>query len=191
MKPYLWAGLGMAGLFLAAAPGCRATVAGDPDRPIKIEAHVTIDVRQIKEEAHSIEDLVSGGAKGAQKPHSMLWEGWVRTAWAQTLEMTPELQQAIESRKERYPKIKSYKGQGLIGEDNQGHAVALGGGPEVEDLVSGENRDRETIYAAQAKQKGLPPDAIGTIRAAFAEEQRDRADPGEKVQLPSGEWVTK
>ncbi len=191
MRRAILTGITLGAFFLASASGCRATVAGDPDRPIKIEAHVTIDIRQIKEEAHSIEDLVSGGAKGAPKPHSMLWEGWVRTAWAQPLEMTPELQQAIDSRKERYAKVKEFKAQGAIGEDNQGHVAALGGGAEVETLAVEENRDRETIYAAQAKQKGLPPDEIGTIRSAFAEEQRDRAEPGEKIQFPSGEWATK
>ena len=191
MRRAILTGMTLAAFFLASASGCRATVAGDPDRPIKIEAHVTIDVRQIKEEARSIEDLVSEGGKGAQRPHSMLWEGWVRTAWAQPLEMTPELQQAIDSRKARYAKLKEFKAQGAIGEDNQGHVSALGGGPDVEDLVNGENRDRETIYQAQLAQKGLGADAIGTIRSAFADEQRDRAEPGEKVQLPSGEWVTR
>jgi hypothetical protein len=47
------------------------------------------------------------------------------------------------------------------------------------------------IYEATRTQKGLPPDALVTIRATFAQEQRDRAEPGEKIQLPSGEWVTK
>ncbi len=165
--------------------GCRATVAGDPDRPIKIEAHVTIDVRQIKEEAHSIEDMVSGPAA---KKSSRL-EGWlVGTAWA---ELSPEGMQAINSRRDRLSEIKLFKAQGLIGEDNQGHVAALGGDPKAQALVEAENRDRETIYQAQVQQKGLPADAIGTVRAAFAQEQRDRAEPGEKIQQSSGEWVTK
>ena len=169
--------------------GCRATVAGDPDRPIKIEAHVTIDVRQIKQEAHSIEDMVSGpAAKPAQKPVSLLSHWLVPNAWA---ELSPEVMQAVNARRDRFSQLKSYKVQGLIGEDNQGHAAKLGGGSEMQSLVDAENRDRETIYQAQLKDKGLPPDAIGTIRAAFAQEQRDRAEPGEKIQSPSGEWTTK
>ena len=180
-------GISALGLLMAVS-ACRATVAGDPNRPIKIEAHVTIDIRQIKEEAHSIEDLVSGGSKAAPKKQS--WDGWVLPAWAET-ELTPEALQAVQSRKERYDRIKSAKTQGLIGEDNQGHAAVLGGGPEVKELTEQENRDRETIYQAQVKQKGLPADAVATIRATFAQEQRERAQTGEKIQLPSGEWVTK
>lgn len=178
-------------LGLLAASACRATVAGDPDKPIRIEAHVTIDVRQIKEEAHSIEEMVSGGAKPpAARPSSRV-EGWlVSTAFAQEGGLSPEVLAAIESRKARFGQLKTYKGQGLIGEDSQGHVAALGGGPQVQSLTAEENRDRETIYQAQLKQKGLPQDAIGAIRAAFAEEQRERAEPGEKIQLPSGEWQT-
>ena len=180
--------LGM--LLLVGTLGCRATVAGDPNRPIKIEAHLTIDVRQIKEEAHSIEDMVSGsGSRAAQKPQSRLGDWLMPSAWAEGL--SPEVLQAVNSRKDRFDQLKSYKSKGLIGEDNQGHVAALGGGPEVQSLVDAENRDRETIYQGQVKEKGLPPEAIATVRATFAQEQRERAETGERIQLPSGEWVTK
>ena len=180
--------LGM--LLLVGILGCRATVAGDPNRPIKIEAHLAIDVRQIKEEAHSIEDMVSGGgSRAAQKPQSRLGEWLMPAAWAEGL--SPEVLQAVNSRKDRFNQLKAYKSQGLIGEDKQGHVAALGGGPEVQSLVDAENRDRETIYQGQVKEKGLPPEAIGTVREAFAQEQRERAETGEKIQLRSGEWVTK
>lgn len=182
-------GISALGLLMAVS-ACRATVAGDPDRPIKIEAHITLDIRQIKEEARSIEDMVSGGGKPALQKQSWLRSGWMPLAWAEAA-LSPEVLGAVQSRKERYDRIKSLKGQGLIGEDNQGHVAVLDGGPEVKELAEQENRDRETIYQAQVKQKGLPADAIATIRAAFAQEQRDRAAPGEKIQLPSGEWITK
>ena len=189
-----WSGKAwLLGMFLLAGGlGCRATVAGDPNRPIKIEAHVTIDVRQIKEEAHSIEDLVSGsGSHPAQKPQSRLGGWMMPAAWAQAEGLSPEVLQAVNSRKDRFNQLKGYKTQGLIGEDNQGHVAGLGGGSEVQDLVAAENRDREVIYQGQVMGKGLAPDAIATVRATFAQEQRERAEPGEKVQLPSGEWVTK
>ncbi len=175
--------------------GCRATLAGDPDRPIKIEAHITLDVRQVKETAGSIEDMVSGkAAKTAQKPVSRLGEWLVPSVWAEGAQlkfMTPEVERALESRKSRFDTLKSYKGQGFVGEDNQGHAAALGGGPEVQAIVSAENQDRETIYKTIVEQNGLPADSIQVIRSAFGEEQRERASAGEKIQLPSGEWVTK
>ena len=182
---FSWTAIVIGSLALIGSVGCRATVAGDPDRPIKIEAHVTIDVRQIKEEARSIEDLVNSPSP---KKSSRAGDWLVGTAWA---ELSPEVMDAVNSRRERVGQLKDYKAQGHIGEDNQGHVAALGGGGEVQALADAENRDRETIYQAQVQEKGLPADAIGTVRAAFAEEQRDRAEPGEKVQQPSGEWVTK
>ncbi len=188
-----WMGFAVIGIL--GAVGCRATLAGDPDRPIKIEAHVTIDVRQIKEEAHSIEDLVSGGnaapAKpaAAHKPMARLESWLVPQAFA--AELSPEAMDAINARRDRFARLKSAKAQGFIGEDNQGLVQALGGGSAAQQLAADENRDRETIYQAQIAQRGLPSEAIHTIRATFAQEQRERAESGEKIQLPSGEWVTK
>ena len=193
MKTKKLFGWGMLGLL--GAVGCHATLAGDPDRPIKIEAHVTIDVRQIKEEARSIEDLVSGGGAAApakpaaQKPMARLDNWLVPQAFA--AELSPEAMAAVNSRRDRYAQLKQYKAQGQIGEDNQAHVKALGGGSAAEALAADENRDRETIYQMQVAQKGLPADAINAIRATFAQEQRERAEPGEKIQLPSGEWVAK
>ena len=110
------------------------------------------------------------------------------TAWA---ELSPEVMQAVNSRRDRFSPLKAYKAQGLIGEDNEGHVAKLGGGDEVQSLVDAENRDRETIYQSKLKEKGLPPESIGVIRSTFAQEQRERAEPGEKIQQPSGDWTTR
>lgn len=49
-------------LFLAALliSGCTVKAVGDPNRPITINAHVTVDIRGMKETATNIEDFVSG-----------------------------------------------------------------------------------------------------------------------------------
>ena len=41
--------------------GCTVKAVGDPNRPITINAHVTVDIRGLKDTANSIEDYVSGG----------------------------------------------------------------------------------------------------------------------------------
>ena len=41
--------------------GCTVKAVGDPNRPITINAHITIDVKGLKETASGIEDYVSGG----------------------------------------------------------------------------------------------------------------------------------
>lgn len=49
--------------------GCTVKAVGDPKRPITINAHITIDVKGLKDTATSIEDYVSGdkSAKDLQK----------------------------------------------------------------------------------------------------------------------------
>jgi len=175
--------------------GCRATLAGDPDRPIRIEAHITIDIREVKETANSIEELVSGGAaQTANRPSSSLWNWVIPPAYAGSYdlkEMTPEIQAALNRRKARYDTLKEFKDKDWVGEDVQGHAAALGGDSGVAALVALENQDREIIYQAIVQQNGLPADAIETVRAAFGEVQRERAGSGDRIQLPSGQWVDK
>ena len=40
--------------------GCTLKAVGDPKRPITINAHITVDVRGLKNTAINIEDFVSG-----------------------------------------------------------------------------------------------------------------------------------
>ena len=50
------------GLFLYSnVCGCTVKAIGDPKRPITINAHITIDVKGLKDTATNIEDYVSGG----------------------------------------------------------------------------------------------------------------------------------
>lgn len=187
----LWGLVGLGGLGLTA---CRATVAGDPDRPIKIEAHITLDIRQVKETATSIEELVSGQTPlPQQKPRSQVNGLLHSVAWAETPQLkytTPEVQRALDSRRDRFQQLKDYKAKGLVGEDNEGHVKAFPSDPDLKGLVDAENQDRETIYRTIVEQNNLAPDAIAAIRSTFAEVQREKAESGEKIQLPSGEWST-
>ncbi len=40
--------------------GCTVKAVGDPNRPITINAHITIDINGLQKTASSIEDMVSG-----------------------------------------------------------------------------------------------------------------------------------
>ena len=48
--------------------GCTVKAVGDPNRPITINAHVTIDIKGLEQTASSIEDYVSGGGAGEAVP---------------------------------------------------------------------------------------------------------------------------
>ena len=49
-------GLAAAVIFI----GCTVKAVGDPNRPITINAHVTLDIRGLEKTATNIEDYVSG-----------------------------------------------------------------------------------------------------------------------------------
>lgn len=50
----------MIGIVLMLACGCTVKAVGDPNRPITINAHITLDIKGLKDTATDIEDFVSG-----------------------------------------------------------------------------------------------------------------------------------
>lgn len=53
----IWIGTG---LMMPGLSGCTVKAVGDPNRPITIEHHITIDIKGLKNTATDIEDYVSG-----------------------------------------------------------------------------------------------------------------------------------
>jgi len=47
--------------FVLTIAGCTVKAVGDPDRPIIIQAHITVDIKGLENTATDIEDYVSGG----------------------------------------------------------------------------------------------------------------------------------
>jgi hypothetical protein len=55
-------------ILAAVAQGCTVKAVGDPNRPITINAHITLDIKGLEKTASSIEDYVSGApAQGTVK----------------------------------------------------------------------------------------------------------------------------
>jgi uncharacterized protein YdbL (DUF1318 family) len=90
--------------------------------------------------------------------------------------------------KNRLPVIKELKAQGIVGEDNKGYLQFVGGKQAKPDVVAAENKDRQTVYAAIAKQQGTTADLVGQRRALQISK---RANKGEWVQDASGKWLQK
>ena len=105
-------------------------------------------------------------------------------------EITPEIQQALDGRRDRYEALQLLKQAGLIGEDNRGYIAVLEQRKDASQIAYDENRDRKVIYTAIAEQNGLIG-AIGTIESVFADVQRNNALRGEKIQRANGQWITK
>ena len=105
-------------------------------------------------------------------------------------EMTPEVQAALDNRRNRFDQLSTFKAKGIIGENNHGYVEVLVSDSEAETLADQENQDRQVIYKTIAQQNDLT-DAMGTIEKAFAETQRERAASGEKIQDSDGAWASK
>ena len=105
-------------------------------------------------------------------------------------EMTPQVQEALNNRRDRYDQLRDLKAKGWVGENNKGYAEALSEASVAVVLVADENKDRSVIYSTIALQNGLEG-SQDTIEKVFAGVQRDKAQQGDKIQDDSGQWITK
>jgi uncharacterized protein YdbL (DUF1318 family) len=85
--------------------------------------------------------------------------------------------------KERLPRIVEIKAAGIIGENNRGFLAFVGDNLQEQDLVDAENKDRQLVYLAIAKQQGTTPDLVGQRRALQIAEN---PKPGEWLQDKGG-----
>ena len=96
---------------------------------------------------------------------------------------------AVKSRMSaRLPKLDELKAKGAIGENNRGFVEVRGSDAEAAGVVSGENSDREAVYAGLAKQAGSSADMVGRARA---KQIASGSAPGVWVQKEDGTWAKK
>ena len=97
---------------------------------------------------------------------------------------------AVKQRlQQRVSAIDGLKARGLIGENNRGYLEARGSLAGADSsLMSAENADRGTVYAAIAQQTGTASDQVGRARAKKIAEN---SKPGVWLQKESGEWYKK
>jgi len=105
--------------------------------------------------------------------------------------ITPEVQQALDGRRDRYDELEKLKSQGTVGEGKDGFVVNLNGNGNASELVATENKDRKVVYETILKQNKLPVSEYATIQKVFAETKRAKAKQGQKIQLDNGQWAVK
>ncbi len=93
-----------------------------------------------------------------------------------------------ERMKARLPQIIQLKTDGIIGENNRGYLELRQQNATAADLISAENRDRQTVYNAIAQQQNTSPEIVGQRRAA---QIIARAATGTWLQNSNGEWYKK
>lgn len=97
---------------------------------------------------------------------------------------------AVKARLEqRIGSVNALKDRGVAGENNRGYLEARGAASgEDQKIISDENSDRRTVYAALAQQTGASPDTVGRQRAA---QLAGLAKRGHWIQDANGEWRQK
>ncbi len=180
----------------------------------KIEAHIVIDINQIKQEAAAVEGEVRGGAEAPKaqadgKPVSMAvdalnMEGWQsaarrpRSIWSifdisTAAYAGPEDDEkaAIAGRKSRHDDVEKALSAGCLGENNKGYLeIRPCDGTKDEQIVAKslnkhENEDRKTVYEAVAIRQGLEAGQANLIGPIFAGEIRKNLKAGQAFQMPS------
>lgn len=90
---------------------------------------------------------------------------------------------------QRLPTIVELKSEGLVGENNKGYLEFVPGAAKKQaNVVSAENKDRESVYGAIAKQQGTSQQLVGERRA---NQIGQKASPGTWLQDSSGKWYRK
>lgn len=97
---------------------------------------------------------------------------------------------ALKARMEqRQPAVDGLKDRGAAGENNRGYLEARGSlGGEDQKIISDENSDRRTVYAAIAAETGTNADVVGKARAAKIAATSRR---GVWLQAVDGNWYQK
>ncbi len=96
---------------------------------------------------------------------------------------------AVKSRMtKRISQIDALKAKGAIGENNRGYLEARGEAPGADAVISAENKDRETVYGAIAKQAGSTAESVGKQRAR---QLAAASAAGVWVQKENGTWYKK
>jgi len=104
--------------------------------------------------------------------------------------MTPQVEAALNNRRDRHTQLMEFMAQGVIGENNRGYVEVLVLNQEAQVFANEENRDRQTIYETIARQNDLEG-ALETIEKVFAKVRQNRANSGDNIQNEDGIWITK
>ena len=88
----------------------------------------------------------------------------------------------------RLPQIDKLKEQGALGENNRGFLEVRENKGNASALASEENADRQTVYAAIAKQQKTTAEEVGKARARQIAQS---SKPGVWIQDEKGNWRKK
>lgn len=177
----------------------------------QITAHITVDIRHIREQADDIIGFIEGetdelpavaaetpAAEGQPDSGRLLQRvqdvlSPVRVAYAQDLNQdSPKVREIAVRLRERRAQITELKAKGFIGEDNRGY-VAVRPHDELSDaerrnevqrVVAAENEDRKELYKEVVRLNADRNATLSVVERVFAQAYLKRGKTGERFQLP-------
>lgn len=171
-----------------------------------INAHITVDIRHIEEQADDVLDFIEGKSdtlpavaeEEETKPTSRL-ENFLRlldpvpVARAAELNTLSPLAEDIAKRMQaRNGDVAGLKAQGCLGENNRGYlelrdCAGLGDADKrnaAQQLMAEENKDRKAFYNEIARLNKEDNVSVSAVEAVYAQKRLMRAKAGEVCQLP-------
>jgi uncharacterized protein YdbL (DUF1318 family) len=170
--------------------GCARLRVEGTKEPIKVDISMRLDIYQhIAKDIDDIENIVSGSSTKKDDKQSMM-RYFLPNAYAEE-GLSPEVEQAALSRKDRRPALVSWQEKGVLGENRLGLVELRSSGEgDVKALVEAENKDRMVIYSAIAKKNGVP---IEEVQKPYALRLQEGAPAGTPIEVAdaSGNYVWK
>jgi len=180
-----------------------------------IDAHITLDIRHIREQAEEVLDFIEGKTDtlpglDESAARDGVPDSWVRfalnavhpvqVAHASGLKTSSaRVTEIASSLRERNADISRLKSQGCLGENNRGYVELreCDAITEAEDrnaaqqLLADENRDRKALYNEIARLNAAEGATVSSIEGVYALERISRAGSGEWIQVPpAGDLLT-
>jgi len=167
-----------------------------------INAHITLDIRHIEQQADDLLDFIEGDTDTLPEVEkkSMLENVVdllrpVQVVHAAELKnsSSPATQELAKSMRARNAQVDSYRSKGCFGENNRGYLElrecdALSESAarnEAQKLMAEENKDRKALYAEIAKLNQDDGVSVGTVESIFHGQRFKRGKSGEAFQVPA------
>lgn len=168
-----------------------------------IDAHVTLDIRYIQDQADDVLDFIEGDRdtlpeiRPAQES-SLLERAWhavapIQVAHAQELKTTSPVVRDLATRmRDRHPQVEALKNSGALGENNRGYVHLFDHESldtaekrnDAQQLVAAENADRKALYREIAELNKEARVSVTQVERIYAQRRLDRGRSGERFQLP-------
>ncbi len=180
-------------LVMGAALGCARVRVEAPKEPIKVDVSMRLDIYQhVAKDIDDIESIVTGGSAAPAKTGnagSSLLDPFLSLAYAQE-SLSAAVEAAALRRRDRNAELRSWQGQGVVGERVDGLVEIREGAqatPQLSELIMAENSDRQAIYQAIAEKNGT---SVSEVQKLYA--QRLQADAPAGTPLQTGDtWKSK